>query len=67
MAYRVKLPEKLSSVHDVFHVSHLRKFLHDTTKVVELSMLRDVEMEQDAMIRRASTCILGSEVKKLRN
>ena len=67
MAYRVKLPEKLSGVHNVFHVSHLRKCLHDTAEVVEPSMLREVEVEQDATIRRAPTCILGSEVKKLRN
>ena len=67
MACRVKLPEKLSGVHDVFHVSHLRKCLHDTAEVVEPSMLREVEVERYATIRRAPTCILGSEVKKLRN
>ena len=67
MAYRVKLPEKLSGVHDVFHVSHLRKCLHDTTEVVELCMLREVKVERDATVRRVPTCILGSAVKKLRN
>ena len=64
-AYRVKLPEKLSGVHDVFHVSHLRKCLHDTAEVVEPSTLEEVEVERNATIRRAPTCILGSEVKKL--
>ena len=38
MAYRVELPERLSGVHDVFHVSHLRKCLHETAKVVEPSL-----------------------------
>ena len=51
MAYRVKLLEKLSGVHDVFHVSHLRKCLHDTAEVVEPSMLREVEVERDATVR----------------
>ena len=32
MTYRVKFPKKLGGVHDVFHVSHLRKCLHDTRK-----------------------------------
>ena len=67
MAYRVELPERLSGVHDVFHVSHLRKCLHETAEVVEPSLLREVEIERDATIRRAPTCILGSEIKKLRN
>ena len=67
MAYRVELPERLSGVHDVFHVSHLRKCLHETAEVVEPSLLREVEVEHDVTIRRAPTCILRSEIKKLRN
>ena len=67
MAYRVELPDRLSGVHDVFHVSHLRKCLHETAEMVEPSLLRDIEIERDATIRRAPTHILGSETRKLRN
>ena len=67
MAYRVDLPERLSGVHDVFHVSHLRKCLHETAEVVGSSLLRKGEVEHDATIWRAPTCILGSEIWKLRN
>ena len=35
--------------------------------MVEPSLLREVEIERDATIRRAPTCILGLEIKKLRN
>nr|CAB3504401.1 unnamed protein product [Digitaria exilis] len=35
VAYRVKLPEKLSAVHDVFHVSQLKRCLRVPTEVVE--------------------------------
>jgi hypothetical protein len=28
VAYRLRLPEQLSNVHNVFHVSHLKKCLH---------------------------------------
>ena len=66
MAYRVKLPQR-SGVHDVFHVSHFRNFLHDTVEVVDTSILKEVEVEHEAAVRRVSTRILGSEVKKLRN
>ena len=51
----------------MFHVSHLRKFLHGTAEVVESSMLEEVEVERNATVRWAPTRILGSEVKNLRN
>ena len=41
--------------------------LQDTAEVVESSMLREVEVERDEVIRRAPTCILGSEIWKLGN
>ena len=34
MAYCVALPPHLSGVHDVFHVSVLKKYLHDLSHVV---------------------------------
>ena len=34
VAYRVALPPELSHVHDVFHVSMLRKYVHDPTHVI---------------------------------
>ena len=55
----MELPDRLNGVHDVFHVSHLRKCLHETAEVVEPSLLREVEVERDATIRRAPTRILG--------
>ena len=67
MAYRVRIPENLSGFHDVLHVSHLRKCLHDTTEFIESSVLEEVEVEQKATVRRVPTRILGSKVKKLRN
>ena len=67
MAYRVELPDRLSGVHDIFHGSHLRKFLHETAEVVEPSWLKEVEIEHGETIRRAPTRILGSENRKLRN
>ena len=67
MAYRLELPERLAGVHNVFHVSHLRKCLHEFAEVVELSVLEEAEVEREATVRRVPTRILGTEVKKLRN
>ena len=35
VAYRLALPPNLSSVHEVFHVSMLRKYTPDPTHVVD--------------------------------
>ena len=67
MAYKVDLPEKLSGARNVFHVSHLRKCLHESAEVVELCILEDVEVEKEATLRRVPIRILGMEIKKLRN
>jgi hypothetical protein len=44
VAYKVKLPEHLSAIHNVFHISQLKKCLQVPNKVVEVS---DVNLEPD--------------------
>jgi hypothetical protein len=44
VAYKVQLPENLSTVHNVFHVSQLKKCLRVPEQVVEVS---DVNLEPD--------------------
>ena len=39
VAYRLALPPSLSSVHEVFHVSMLRKYTPDPTHVVDWGKL----------------------------
>ena len=39
VAYRLALPPSLSGVHDVFHVSMLRKYVSDTTHVLKYEEL----------------------------
>ena len=34
VAYRLKLPQELSGVHNVFHVSNLKKCLSDETLII---------------------------------
>ena len=40
VAYRVELPPHLSAVHNIFHVSQLRKCLRVPTDVVEMEKLQ---------------------------
>nr|GEY17471.1 putative reverse transcriptase domain-containing protein [Tanacetum cinerariifolium] len=40
VAYRLRLPEKLSSVHDTFHVSNLKKCLADANLHVQLDEIK---------------------------
>jgi hypothetical protein len=44
VAYRLALPPNLSSIHPVFHVSMLRKYLSDSSHVLEV---QPVELRED--------------------
>ncbi|KAK6143522.1 hypothetical protein DH2020_023870 [Rehmannia glutinosa] len=49
LAYRLALPPELSSVHNVFHVSMLREYVHDpshNTNYSELEINRDISYEE---------------------
>ena len=40
LAYRVALSLKLGKIHNVFHVSLLRKYVYDTSHVVEIEPIQ---------------------------
>ena len=40
LAYRVALPPKLEKIHNVFHVSLLRKYVYDASHVVEIEPIQ---------------------------
>ena len=40
VAYRLKLPQQLSKVHDVFHVSNFKKCFLDDTNVIPLDEIQ---------------------------
>jgi len=39
VAYPIALPPSLSNLHDVFHVSHLQKYVYDASHVIEVDDL----------------------------
>lgn len=67
VAYRVDLPNKLAGFHDVFHVSHLMKCIHDSAVVVEPDHLREVVVKRESLVRRTPTRILEHDIKRLCN
>ena len=66
-AYRVELPEHMEGIHNVFHVSHLRKCLHDPSLILEPSVQQEIEIEPDSTVIRRPFCIIDRKEKQLRN
>ena len=44
MAYRIRLPSRLVAVHDVFHISQLKKCVKIPEEIIEQ---QDIEVEPD--------------------
>ncbi|KAA0035500.1 pol protein [Cucumis melo var. makuwa] len=64
VAYRLALPPSLSAVHDVFHVSMLRKYVPDPSHVVDYEPL---EIDENLSYTKQPVEVLPREVKMLRN
>ena len=63
VAYRLDLPEELRGVHNVFHVSNLKKCLSDETLVVPLE---DIQIDDQLHFVEEPVEILDQGVKKLK-
>ncbi|KAL5575262.1 hypothetical protein UlMin_016961 [Ulmus minor] len=64
VAYRLALPPELSSVHNVFHVSMLKKYIPDPTHVLEYE---SIEVHEDLTYEEQPVQILDQNEKTLRN
>ena len=64
VAYRLDLLEELSRVHNVFHISMLRKYILDPSHVLETP---EIELSDDLSYVEQLVQILGREEKELRN
>nr|GEV94309.1 putative reverse transcriptase domain-containing protein [Tanacetum cinerariifolium] len=64
VAYRLRLPEELNSVHDTFHVSNLKKCLAD----VNLHMILDeIKVDKTLHFVEEPIEIMDREIKKLKH
>ena len=57
VAYRLALPPSMSGVHEVFHVSVLRKYTQDPAYVVDWGQIK---VDTDGSFEEGSMCILDS-------
>ncbi|GKE99134.1 putative reverse transcriptase domain-containing protein [Tanacetum coccineum] len=63
VAYRLKLPQELSCVHDTFHVSNLKKCLADPDVQVPLD---EIEIDENLRFVEEPIEIVERDVKKLK-
>ncbi|KAI3753681.1 hypothetical protein L2E82_25742 [Cichorium intybus] len=61
VAYKLELPEELRGIHNVFHVSHLRKTLHDQSTRVPLA---EVQLDEKLRYQEMPEKILEKKVRK---
>ncbi|XP_074277995.1 uncharacterized protein LOC141601600 [Silene latifolia] len=64
VAYRLALPPALDKVHNVFHVSHLRKYVSDTSHILEPEV---IEIDESLSYVEVAKEILDRKVRKTRN
>ena len=64
LAYRLALPPSFYTVHDVFHVSMLRKYVTDRMHVVDFEPL---QINKNLSYEEQPVDILARKVKMLRN
>ena len=62
--YRLALPPELSKLHDVFHVSMLRRYRSDESHIL---LVQDIQVQPDFTYDEEPKAILAREVKQLRN
>ena len=63
VAYRLALPPSLSSVHEVFHVSMLRKYTPDPTHIVDWG---ELVLNADGTFEKGPMRIMDSQEQVLR-
>ena len=64
VAYRLALPQELAYVHNVFHVSMLKKYIPDPSHVLDHE---PIEIREDLTYEEKPVQILAREEKVLRN
>ena len=64
LAYQLELPSNFANVHDVFHVSQLRKCFKTPNRTVNFE---DIELQEDLSYREHPVAILEQTERKTRN
>ena len=60
VAYRLELPPKLNRIHNVFHVSMLKKYVSDPAYILETP---PIELKEDLTFKVQPVAIIDQEMK----
>ena len=64
VAYRLALSPELAKLHNVFHVSMLRRYRSDESHILPV---QEIQVQEDLSYDEELKAILAQEVKQLRN
>ena len=64
VTYRLALPLELAKLHDVFHVSMLRRYRSDTLHIL---LVQDIQVQEDFTFDEEPKAILDHEIRQLQN
>ena len=64
VVYRLALPLELAKLHDVFHVSMLRRYRSDSSHILPV---QDIQVQEDFTFDEEPKAILDREIRQLRN
>ena len=64
VAYRLDLPVELEHVHNVFHISQLKKYIPDSDHTI---VFEPIEITKDLVYEERPVQILDRRIKQLRN
>ena len=64
VAYRLALPSRMSGVHEVFHVSMLRRYTPDLAHVMDWG---EIEVDTDGTFEEGPVCIMNSRDQVFRS
>ena len=64
VAYRLELPPELNRIHNIFHVSMLKKYIPDPSHILETP---PIELEEGLTFEVQPVAIVDQEMKQLRS
>ena len=63
VAYRLNLPQELSSIHNVFHISNLKKCLAEDSVIIPME---ELQFNKQINFTKTPVEIMNREIKQLR-